>query len=111
VYLRVPTDEGFRLATQTESWLVADYANSDNAADGRNELAANRIPYMPQQVPQVAQAPAPPPQQYYTPLAYAAPAPPPQSAIPSYAVPWERFAAMRAPFPPPPPRYRYGYGY
>jgi hypothetical protein len=31
VYLRVPTDEGFRLATQTESWLVADYANSDNA--------------------------------------------------------------------------------
>jgi hypothetical protein len=111
VYLRVPTDEGFRLATQTESWLVADYTSSDSASNGRTELAANRIPYMPQQIPQVAQAPAPPPQQYYTPLppvAYAAPAPT-QPAIPSYAIPWQRFASMRSPLPP--PSYRYGYGY
>jgi hypothetical protein len=116
VYLRVPTDDGFRLATQTEAWLVADYPDSDNASAGRSELAANRIPYMPQQLPQVAQAPAPPPQQqqpYYTPLpqAYYASAPAPQPAIPSYAIPWERFAAMRPPLPPPPPRYRYQYGY
>ncbi len=114
VYLRVPTDEGFRLASQTESWLVADYPNTDSAANGRSELAANRIPYMPQQIPQVAQAPAPAPapQQYYTPLPPVAYAPPPQPAIPSYAIPWQRFAAMRAPLPPPPVRYyRYGYGY
>ena len=113
VYLRVPTDDGFRLATQTEAWLVADYPDSESASAGRSELAANRIPYMPQQLPQVAQAPAPPPQQpYYTPLpqvSYAS-APPPQPAIPSYAIPWERLAAIRAPLPPP-PRYRYQYGY
>jgi hypothetical protein len=111
VYLHVPTDEGFNLATQTESWLVADYPNSENAANGRSELAANKIPYMPQQLPQIAQAPPAP--QYYTPLpqAYAAPAPPQQAAIPSYAIPWERFAVMRAPLLPPPPRFRYGYGY
>ena len=73
VYLHVPTDEGFRLASQTEAWLTADYPNSDYAAKGRVQLAENRIPYMPQQQP--------------------------QQAIPSYATPWERFAALRVPPP------------
>jgi hypothetical protein len=81
VYLRVPTDEGFRLATQTEAWLVADYPNSDYAGKGRVELATNRVPYMPQQQPWQPQVQ-------------------PQQAIPSYATPWERFAALRVPIPP-----------
>jgi hypothetical protein len=92
VYLRVPTDEGFHLATQTEAWLIADYPNTDYAAQGRSQLAVNRIPYMPQQYPQqVAQ------QQAWQP---AAPPPPPlvqAPAIPSYATPWDRYAAMRVP--------------
>ena len=78
VYLRVPTDDGFRLATQTEAWLIADYPSSEYAVKGRSELATNRVPYMPQQ--QAWQ--------------------PQQQAIPSYATPWERFAALRVPLPP-----------
>ncbi|MGA2396326.1 MAG: hypothetical protein ABSH03_23570 [Candidatus Lustribacter sp.] len=110
VYLCVPTDEGFQLATQTESWLIADYPNSDQAAQGRSELAVNRIPYMPQQV-QAAQASAPPPTPYQ---AYQPPSQPVylpvyqpvyvpvyhSPAIPSYAIPWERYIAIRAPFAP-----------
>jgi hypothetical protein len=94
VYLRVPTDEGFRLATQTETWLVADYSGSEYAARGRSELATNRVPYMPQQQPWQPQA-----QQAWQPQ----PQPQPQvrqyqpPAIPSYATPWERFAAFRVP--------------
>lgn len=87
VYLHVADDEGFRLATQTEGWLVADYPDSDQAAQGRSELALNRIPYMPQQV-QAAQVSAPP--RYVPP-----PARPLVSTIPSYAIPWERYAAAR----------------
>jgi len=92
VYLRVPTDDGFRLATQTEAWLVADYSGSEYAATGRAELAANRVPYMPQQQAWQPQQPVRQPQaqvrQYQ------------QPAIPSYATPWERFAAWRVPLPP-----------
>lgn len=90
VYLRVPTDEGFRLASQTESWLVADYPDSDQATLGRSQLADNRIPYMPQQVPQQKQTWQPPVQAYAPPQWQ-----PQQPAIPSYAIPWQRFAAMR----------------
>jgi len=93
VYLRVPTDEGFRLATQTEAWLIADYPDSEYAGKGRSELAANRVPYMPQQQawqpqPQARPQYQPPYQPQYQPQ-------PP--AIPSYAMPWERFAALRVP--------------
>lgn len=108
VYLRVPNDEGFHLATQTESWLIADYPNSDQAVQGRSELAANRIPYMPQQVEAAqAPAPAPAPPRYAPPPAYQAFQPPYQPVyrsqypgIPSYAIPWERYVAMRAAFAP-----------
>jgi len=92
VYLRVPTDEGFRLATQTEAWLVADYQSSEYATKGRVELATNRVPYMPQQQAwqpqQQAWQPQQPVRQYQAP------------AIPSYATPWERFASLRVPYPP-----------
>jgi hypothetical protein len=96
VYLRVPTDEGFRLATQTEAWLIADYPNTDYAAQGRTQLASNRIPYMPQQYPQ------PVPQQYSQQIpvrqTWQSQPPPPQApSIPSYATPWDRYAAMRVP--------------
>ena len=74
VYLRVPTDEGFHLAAQTGAWLIADYPNSDWAAKGRAQLASNRAPAV---LPQ---------QQAYP-------------GIPSYATPWERFAALRVPIP------------
>jgi hypothetical protein len=104
VYLSVPSDDGIRLATQTEGWLIADYPNTDQAEQGRSALAVNRIPYMPQQV-EAAQAhappryaPPPPPVQAYQPPVYQ-----PQyqySAIPSYAIPWERYAAMRASYSP-----------
>lgn len=96
VYLCVPSDEGFQLASQTEAWLIADYPNTDYAAQGRSQLAQNRIPYMPQQEPwqQALQPPQQPPRQVY-----------PQQTIPSYAIPWERFLALRAGFAPPPPRW------
>jgi hypothetical protein len=98
VYMRVPSDEGFRLASQTEAWLIADYPNTEYAATGRSQLADNRIPYMPQQVPQQTpqyQAPYQPQYQpQYQPVAQARPQ---QQAIPSYATPWERYAAMRVP--------------
>jgi hypothetical protein len=111
VYLRVPTDDGFRLASKTEAWLIADYPDSDQAAQGRSELADNHIPYMPQQT--VAQRmmppPAPPQQpevfstystqpqyavqpQYVQPQYAVQPAP---RAIPSYAIPWARYMAIR----------------
>ena len=90
VYLHVPTDDGFRLASQTEAWLIADYPDTDYAAQGRSQLADNRIPYMPQQAPQqmaVAQ-----PVAQWQPIPRQAP---PAPAIPSYATPWARYAAMR----------------
>ena len=118
LYLRVPTDDGFRLASQTEAWLVADYSNTDYAAKGRDQLADNRIPYMPQQQPLQAwqppqqdyqppqQAYQPPPQPAYQPSYQPAyqpvyqPVPQPivvqRQAIPSYAIPWDRYVAMRA---------------
>jgi hypothetical protein len=99
VYLRVPSDEGFRLASQTEAWLVADYPDSDSAVLGRSELASNRIPYMPQEQPQ--QAYQPQAQPVYQPVSQ-----PRQQAIPSYATPWDRYTVLRV---PPPPRYYYRY--
>lgn len=103
VYLHVSSDEGFRLASQTEAWLIADYPDTDQAAQGRSELADNRIPYMPQQT--LAQRPiqqqAPPPQVFSSYATQAQPPPPQQvRAIPSYAIPWERYAAMRAVYTP-----------
>lgn len=108
VYLRVPTDEGFRLASQTAAWLVADFANTEYAAKGRDQLADNRIPYMPQQQPQQAwqppqqawQPPAQPPYQpayqpVYQPVPQVIVVQPVRQVLPSYAIPWERFAAMR----------------
>jgi hypothetical protein len=83
VYLRMPTDDGFRLASQTEAWLIADYPNTNYASQGRQQLAENRIPYMPAQQPR---------QQAFQPQYQ-----PPQQAIPSYATPWERFASLRIP--------------
>lgn len=71
VYLRVPSDDGHRLATQTEAWLIADYPNTGYAAKARAQLAD-----------------AGPPRGSA------------QPAQPSYATPWERFAALRAPLPP-----------
>jgi hypothetical protein len=115
VYLRVPSDDGFRLASQTEAWLIADYPDTDQASQGRSELADNRIPYMPQQtvaqrtIPQ--QQPAPqqfvpqqPPQVYSN---YAAQ--PQPRAIPSYAIPWERYMAIRASYVPFAPYGSYRY--
>ena len=85
VYLRVPTDDGFRLATQTEAWLIADYPDTESASQGRAQLALNRIPYMPQQQPQQPAYQTPqPPQQVWQP-----------QAIPSYATSWERYVALR----------------
>jgi hypothetical protein len=73
VYLKVPTDECFRLASQTEAWLVTDYPNTIYAAQGRKQLAN-------------AAAPA----SYQPPVAI-------RPSIPSYATPWERFASLRVP--------------
>jgi hypothetical protein len=74
VYLKVPTDECFRLASKTEAWLTADYPDTVYAAQGRKQLADAASPAT------------------YQPIARQ------QPAIPSYAIPWERFAALRAPF-------------
>jgi hypothetical protein len=71
VYLRVPGDDGVRLASQTEAWLVADYPNSAYAAPGRAQLAGAVVPNAVQ-----------------------------RPAIPSYASAWERFAALRVPLAP-----------
>jgi hypothetical protein len=96
VYLRVPTDDGFRLASEAEAWLVADYPNTESAGRGRDQLAQNRIPYMPQQLPQEAWQP---PRQAYQPVYQPSYQPVVQrQPLPSYAVPWERYAAMRGPF-------------
>jgi hypothetical protein len=106
VYLRVPTDDGFKLASQTEAWLSADFPDSEYAAKGRSELAMNRVPYMPQQLASqpAPQAPAPP-QPVWQPLPPMQPLPqtwqqPRQQAIPSYAMSWERFAALRGQYYP-----------
>ena len=72
LFLQVHTDEGFRLAERTQAWLAADYPNSPYAAKGRDQLAVSRAPDKPK----------------------------PQEKIPSYATPWERFAALRVPPPP-----------
>jgi hypothetical protein len=73
VYLRVASDDGVRLAAQTETWLIGDYPNSAYAAQARGALA---------------DAPAPRAAVVSRPT------------IPSYATPWERFSAMRVPLPP-----------
>ena len=39
VYLHARTPRGNELARSTEAWLVADYPNSQEAADGRGALA------------------------------------------------------------------------
>jgi hypothetical protein len=75
VYLKVPTDEWFRLASQTEAWLLADFPNTLYAAQGRKQLADAASPPSNQPMMMTALRPA----------------------IPSYATPWERFAAMRVP--------------
>lgn len=104
VYLRVSSDEGFRLASQTESWLIADYPNTDQAAQGRAELADNRIPYMPQQtvtqraIPQPA---LPQPAYVQPPQVFSSYSNQPQARpIPSYAIPWERYTAMHGSYVP-----------
>lgn len=75
VYLRVPTDECHRLAAQTEAWLRSDYPDTIYAAQGRKQLADA----------------SPPPQvEYAQPVVY-------RRTIPTYATPWERFAALRVP--------------
>jgi hypothetical protein len=74
VYLRIPTDEGFRLASQTETWLITDYPNTTYASRGRTQLAEATLPAPVQR----QQAPA----------------------IPSYAMAWTRYAALRAPLAP-----------
>jgi hypothetical protein len=94
VYVRVPGDDGARLAAQTEAWLIADYPNSSYAAGARQQLAAGNA-----STADLPALPAPP-----------APAATPAAAapIPSYATPWERFAALRVPLPPTYPRsYRW----
>ncbi len=73
-YLRVPTDDGFRLASQTEAWLAGDYPATPYAAQGRKQLADAAAPA------------AVPPRRYATATA---------PEIPSYATPWGRFAAYR----------------
>lgn len=98
-YLHVSSDEGFRLASQTEAWLIADYPDSDSATEGRSQLASNRIPYMPQQVPQAAPVAQYQPQPYQPQWQPVVQRQQPQAqAIPSYATPWERYASLRAPF-------------
>jgi hypothetical protein len=73
VYLKVPNDDCFRLASQTEAWLVADYPNTMYAALGRRQLAESaNAGYQPMQTAG-------------------------RSWLPSYATPWERFAALRVP--------------
>jgi hypothetical protein len=112
VYLRVSSDEGFRLASQTEAWLSADYPDSDQAAQGRSELADNRIPYMPQQTVAQRAIPQPaPPQPAYAqpPQTFSTYSTQPQPrAIPSYAIPWERYAAMHGSYVPFAPYAAYG---
>jgi hypothetical protein len=98
VYLHVPTDDGFRLASQTEAWLIADYPDTQYAAQGRSQLASNRIPYMPQQVPQPAPVALYQPQAQPQYQAQWQPVVQRQQAIPSYATPWERYAALRVPY-------------
>jgi len=94
VDLRVlPAENGLRLAHQTEAWLIADYPNSSYAATARLQLATAETTAQP--APDLSVQPAP--------FANATPAAAP--ALPSYASPWERFAALRAPLPPAPLRY------
>lgn len=40
-YLKVPTDDGLRLASKVEAWLLADYPRSEYAARGRAQLAGS----------------------------------------------------------------------
>ncbi len=82
-YLQVNTDEGARLATQTEGWLAADFPNSAYAAQGRAQLAGS------DPLPGINPSGALP-----------LPGPAAPRTIPSYATPWERFAALRAPLAP-----------
>ena len=76
VYLKVPTDECFRLASQTEAWLLADYPNTIYAAQGRKQLADAASPPMNQPIVMLTAL---------------------RPSIPSYATPWERYAALRIP--------------
>ncbi len=82
LYLRVPGDAGFRLASRTEAWLVADFPSTSYADQGRRQLdAASTLPPLAPMTPMTPMTPV------VVPLPVA---PPPQSA-------WERFAALRAP--------------
>jgi len=82
-YLKVPSDECYRLAARTESWLRNDYPDTIYAAQGRKQLAA------------AAPTPVVP---SYQPVVYRQAPAPQQPQIPSYAIPWERYAALRAPY-------------
>jgi len=70
VYLKIPTDDAFRLASHTEAWLLADFPASTYGAKARSllETASN--------------------------VAANAPVPPPAEGA------WERFASLRVPLPP-----------
>jgi hypothetical protein len=80
VYLKMPTDTAFRLASRTEAWLLADFPTSPQCDRARQLLAQ-------------ASPPAPP-----APPLQAAPPERPSPRIPSYAMTidaWQRYAAMR----------------
>jgi hypothetical protein len=51
VQLKLTTDDGTRLATATEAWLLADFPNSPEAARARNLLAGATPAIQPQSVP------------------------------------------------------------
>jgi hypothetical protein len=55
-YLHANTDDGAKLAAQTEAWLVADYPNSAYAAQGRGQLAAASNAAPPAGIPSYASA-------------------------------------------------------
>jgi hypothetical protein len=88
VYLRLPGNDGTRLAAHTEAWLVADYPSTSYADQGRKQLADAAF---------AAAAPAIAAPAIAVP-AVAAPGAPVNVAPPPSA--WERFAALRAPLAP-----------
>lgn len=96
VYLRVPTDECFRLAAQTEAWLRSDYPDTVYAAQGRKQLA-DATPSAATAAPVNAVPTYTTYNTYNTYQSYPQPVVVRQM-IPSYATPWDRYVAMRAQF-------------
>jgi hypothetical protein len=91
VYLKVPTDDGFRLASSTEAWLLSDFPTSAYGAQAQQRLAAASgngnaaaDPNAGADANTMADAG---PTTFWT-----------LSTAPVNA--WERFAAMRVPLPP-----------